>query len=507
RARQGALVAADGEGIAGGERELLALLGELGLHEEDDLLRRLLVELGAARQLVGRELEDGLGRVAADVLEALDDLGGDGVGELLDVDVLLVGADVPVDVELVAGELRGEADVLAAAADGHRDLVGGDGDAGARGVQLVVDLDGDGLGRRQRPLDELDGVRRPRDHVDVLVAELADDGVDPGALHADAGADGVDAVVVADDGDLRAVARLAHDGLDLDDAVVDLGHLELEEPLDEHRRRPADHDLRAGAGVADDLLDDGPEHVALPVAVLVDLALLREHQLGLVVDDEDLLPAGLVDLPDDDLADELGVLPVDVLLLDVADLLAERLERRLHGAPPEVVDGDGLGHLVPDLVVLVDGEGVALLDLGHGVLEVVVLDDLADVDDLDVAVVGVEDDLEVVVGAVALLDHGAEDVLDDDLERVAVDVILARDLGAGGAEGGALDRRRGLRAGGGGRRGRLRGGDDAGLAHGLERALAGAAVAELEGEGAGVGGAEGARDGDLPAGVGGVGEV
>src|SRR5690606_9538631 len=60
RALQGALVAADGEGIAGGERELLALLGELGLHEEDDLLRRLLVELGAARQLVGRELEDGL---------------------------------------------------------------------------------------------------------------------------------------------------------------------------------------------------------------------------------------------------------------------------------------------------------------------------------------------------------------------------------------------------------------------------------------------------------------
>src|SRR5690606_2173200 len=274
------------------------------------------------------------------------------------------------------------------------------------------------------------------------------------ALHADAGADGVDAVVVADDGDLRAVARLAHDGLDLDDAVVDLGHLELEEPLDEHRRRPADHDLRAGAGVADDLLDDGPEHVALPVAVLVDLALLREHQLGVVVDDEDLLPAGLVDLPDDDLADELGVLPVDVLLLDVADLLAEGLKRRLHGAPPEVVDGDGLGHLVAHLVVLVDLERVGLLDLGHGVLEVVVLDDLADVDDLDVPVVGVEDDLEAVVGAVALLDHRAEDVLDDDLERIAVDVLLARDLGEGGDEGLALHRGGGFQAGRRGYQGR-----------------------------------------------------
>src|SRR5690606_3809883 len=213
------VLAADGERLAGGELDLLALGGELGLHEEDDLLRRLLGQLGAPGELVGRELEDGLGRVAADVLEAGEDLGRDGVGELVDVDVLLVGADVAVDVELVAGELGGEADVLAAAADGHRDLVGRDGDAGAGRRELVVQFDGDGLGRRQRALDELDGVRRPRDHVDVLVAELADDGVDAAPLHADAGADGVDAVVVAHDGHLRAVARLADDLLDLDDAV------------------------------------------------------------------------------------------------------------------------------------------------------------------------------------------------------------------------------------------------------------------------------------------------
>ena len=41
--------------------------------------------------------------------------------------------------------------------------------------------------------------------------------------HADAGADGIDLVVRAPDGDLGAVAGFAGDGLDFDRAVGDLG--------------------------------------------------------------------------------------------------------------------------------------------------------------------------------------------------------------------------------------------------------------------------------------------
>src|SRR5690606_10406380 len=104
-----------------------------------------------------------------------------------------------------------------------------------------------------RALDELDLVVGPRDHVDVLVRELADDGVDARALDADAGADGVHAVVVAHHGHLRAVAGLALDALDLDDAVVDLRHLALEQPLDEDGRGAADDDLRRVARLAVDL--------------------------------------------------------------------------------------------------------------------------------------------------------------------------------------------------------------------------------------------------------------
>jgi hypothetical protein len=50
------------------------------------------------------------------------------------------------------------------------------------------------------------------------------------------------------------VAGLASAGLDLDDAIGDLGNLELEQALDEAGVGTADDDLRALGGLAD--LDD-----------------------------------------------------------------------------------------------------------------------------------------------------------------------------------------------------------------------------------------------------------
>ena len=129
------------------------------------------------------------------------------------------------------------------------------------------------LRRRERLHHELGRVVGVGDDVDLLAAQLVDDHADPRPARADARADRVDVVVVRRDRDLRAVARLACDGLELDDAVDDLRHLELEEPLHETGVRARHDDLRALGGLAH--LDDvGLE----PAAVLVALVL---HLLGL----------------------------------------------------------------------------------------------------------------------------------------------------------------------------------------------------------------------------------
>src|SRR5690606_41996141 len=58
------------------------------------------------------------------------------------------------------------------------------------------------------------------DALPIFAAQFADDGLDAGAAHADAGADRVDVAIARVDGDLRALAGLAHGAADDDRAVV-----------------------------------------------------------------------------------------------------------------------------------------------------------------------------------------------------------------------------------------------------------------------------------------------
>src|SRR6266851_4920483 len=111
------------------------------------------------------------------------------------------------DVDFPAGELGGELDVLAAAADGEAQLIVGHDDLGL--VLLLVHQHLADLGRGQRIDDEVRGIVRPRDDVDLLALQLLHDGLYAAAAHADAGTDRIDRAVVAQHRDLGAAARAA----------------------------------------------------------------------------------------------------------------------------------------------------------------------------------------------------------------------------------------------------------------------------------------------------------
>ena len=144
---------------------------------------------------------------------------------LLDFLTLLFFA---LDVDLPAEQLGGKADVLAFFADGERKLGVIDDDF----EMLFAGIDnGDAadFGRLQRLFGEGDGVFVILDDVDFFAAQLANDRLHAHALHADAGADGVDVFVFRHDGDLGALAGFAGDGADDDGAVVNLRHFGLEQ--------------------------------------------------------------------------------------------------------------------------------------------------------------------------------------------------------------------------------------------------------------------------------------
>src|SRR5262245_1718384 len=220
--------------------------------------------LAVARRRLGQgrlPLLGGHGRPALGRLPHL--LAGAGVDHplalgplLLAVGLLLDELGLALDVDPPAGQPRRQAGVLALLADGQRQLVVGHDHLGhARGLVDAHLLDlrrGQGLG------DELVGVVRERDDVDLLAPELVDHLSHASAARADAGTDGIDVGVVGPDRDLGAVPRLAGTRLDLDDAVGDLGHLELEQ-LEDQARMGARHDDLGPLGRAPDLDDVGLE--------------------------------------------------------------------------------------------------------------------------------------------------------------------------------------------------------------------------------------------------------
>ncbi len=145
--------------------------------------------------------------------------------------------------------------------------------------------------------------------------------------------------------------RLAGRRLDLHDAGADLGHLELEEPLDQPGVGAAHHDLRALGRLAD--LDDvGLEAGPVLVALVGHLLGLGQQRLHLAEVEERVAVVGLLDDAGDDVALAARVLLVLHVALDLADPLEDHLLGRLRGDAPEVVGG--VVPLPDDLALLVE---------------------------------------------------------------------------------------------------------------------------------------------------------
>src|SRR5581483_10695130 len=235
---------------------------------------------------------------------------------------LLLGQDVDVP----AGELGSEAYVLAAAADRQRELVIGVGHHDLDALAVFVDDDLGDFRRRQRVDHEGRDVGRPGNDVDLLALQFVDHGLHARAAHADAGADGVDGGIARDHADLRARAGIAGDRLDLDDAVIDLGHFLREQLCHELRMGAGEENLRAPCLAAH------VENIGAD-AVTVAEHLARQH---LVAADDGLATAEIDDHAAifdalDDAVDDVADAVLELLVLPVALGLAHLLHDHLLG--------------------------------------------------------------------------------------------------------------------------------------------------------------------------------
>ena len=172
------------------------------------------------------------------------------------------------------------------------------------------------------------------DDVDLLAAQLANDGLYPGALHADAGADRIDVALATDDRDLGPLTRRTNGCLDLYSAVVDLGHLHLEE-LDKQSGIGAGEDHLRPLRLLMDFDDDGANPFALTVALMAGLFAAWNDGFGSTKIDDDVAALESFDRTVDHLPDTIDELVVDLFPFGFPNPLIENLFGRLSRDPTE----------------------------------------------------------------------------------------------------------------------------------------------------------------------------
>ena len=155
----------------------MSFVFKLGREDTQQVVHRLLFQIGTLHDLFGGEGKHGFGGVATDLLEGFDHPRLHLVSELVEIDILLVGRiDVAEDVDGVVRKHTGQLDVESVLTDGQRNLFRAQEDF--RLMLLFVDADGGDFGRAECALNIECGVGGVVYDVDILVAQLTDDAAD-----------------------------------------------------------------------------------------------------------------------------------------------------------------------------------------------------------------------------------------------------------------------------------------------------------------------------------------
>src|SRR5574341_369651 len=156
------------------------------------------------------------------------------------------------DVDSPASQFGSEPCILAFPANSQRELVvRHDHNSCAALVGVIIEKYCTHAGWAEGLRDKDRLIRAPLDDIDFLAVELLDNALNTHTAHADARANRVRTLLNGRHCHLRSCARLAGDALNLNRAIVDLGHFIFEQPAQHAAVCAADNNLRAPAGTLD----------------------------------------------------------------------------------------------------------------------------------------------------------------------------------------------------------------------------------------------------------------
>ncbi len=219
-------------------------------------------------------------------------------------------------------------------------------------------------------------------------------------------------------------ARIARHGADLDDAVIDFRHFLREQAHHELRMRARQENLRT-AGFAAHVIDIGADAVAGAEGFARDHLVAAHHAFGLAKIDHHRAELDALDHAVHDFADAVLVFVILALALGVAHLLHDHLLGVLGIDAVEIDRRQGLGDDVADL-----GGGIAAARIVQADLDLVVVDRFDDMQiarNMGLAGLGIDIDLDVVLGAVMGLGGALHRLFHRGQHDRLVDRFVARD--------------------------------------------------------------------------------
>src|SRR6185437_1825183 len=328
------------------------------------------------------------------------------------------------NINVPADQLAGEANVLPLFADGEGKLRILDDHLEALLLRIHELHTGD-LGGAEGLLREGDRFLAVRNNVYFFAAQLANDGLDAHALHADAGADRVHVLIAAFDRDFGALSRFAGDGTDLDGAIVNFGHFHFKKALHQGGIGARDDDLRPLRGAIHGANGD-TQAITDVVGLEAGLLALGQPGFGSAEVHDKVRAFGALHDAIEHLADAGVVFVVDRVALGLAHLLQNNLLRGLRGDSAQHSGGLGLGNFRADfdLRTLLAGFGERNFMEGIGRF----FDHLADRKHVHLAGFRIELGAQVFFGAVILARRDDHRVFDCGDDHIRFDVLLPADL-------------------------------------------------------------------------------
>ena len=341
-----------------------ALDGQEGVTVEfDDLQKRVISGALEGTQSLRRQLEFGEREVGG--------LVGIVIGFPLEQGQ--VGAELqpfagPVEIDLPSDELRSEPDVLSVSADRQRQLILVDDRRDHLALLIAHHLRDPG--RRKSPTRKNLRLGMPGNDVDALSAQLLNHSLNPRTPQPDTGADRIDRLVTAVDGDFGSATDFARNFLDVDDTLMDLRHLEVEERAHEDRGRPRQHQAGSLRSFFH-LFEDTSDGVTLPETLARILFLPWNDGVGIgrpVEHHHDLTSLDLLDFARQELAHPIAVLLPNPVAFVLADPLHDALLHRHHSVSAKILKVDRNFHHVSDLETLIVPPGLFQADLRRRIL-------------------------------------------------------------------------------------------------------------------------------------------